>query len=108
LTSPPGALDLGQARHGLLQRGLQGRHVGPGALQQRAVPPSSWASSAAAAGGGFDELLVVADGDALGIGEGLLELGGEFVEAHDGSGVFKPRQSAHHLQAGFIHLDGRE
>jgi hypothetical protein len=30
----------------------------------------------------LDELLVVAHGDALRIGEGLLELGGELVEAH--------------------------
>jgi hypothetical protein len=30
----------------------------------------------------LDELLIVADGDALGIGKGLLEFGGEFVVAH--------------------------
>jgi hypothetical protein len=35
----------------------------------------------------LDELLVAAHGHALGIGEGLLELGGELVEAHFG----KPR-----------------
>ena len=29
------------------------------------------------------KLVVVADRQALGVGQGLLELGGEFVEAHD-------------------------
>jgi hypothetical protein len=61
----------------------------------------------------LDELLVAAHGDALGIGQGLLELGGEFVEAHDflpengvlgvngaDAGVFKLPQSAHHSSAG--------
>jgi hypothetical protein len=30
----------------------------------------------------LDELLVVTDGEALGVGDGLLELGRKFVEAH--------------------------
>jgi hypothetical protein len=30
----------------------------------------------------LDDLVVVADGNALGIADGLLELGSEFVEAH--------------------------
>jgi hypothetical protein len=76
------ALDLGQAADGLADRVLERRHVDAGALQQRHAAAVVLLEQRLQHVQRLDELLVVAHGDALRIGQGLLELGGELVEAH--------------------------
>ena len=44
--------------------------------------PSSWRSMADQQVGGLDVGVVASDGEALAVGEGFLEFGGEFVESH--------------------------
>ena len=76
------AFHLGQARHRLFRRALQRGDVDAGARQQRGAGAVVLPQQRQQQMLRFDELLVAAHGDALGIGQGLLELGGEFVEAH--------------------------
>jgi hypothetical protein len=64
-----------------LGAGQQAGHVDAGALQQRAravLLPQHGHQQVL----GFDVLVVVGQGQALGLAQGLLELGGEFVESH--------------------------
>lgn len=102
------ALHLGQALDGVLRRRLQGGHVGAGTLRQRAralLLPQHGGQQVH----GFDIGVVIAQRERLRVGEGFLELGGEFVETHGlwssgtggqlrgPSGVFKlPVRRVHH------------
>ncbi len=79
-----GALDLRQAVDGGVERLFQRRHVHAGALQQGGGAAILLVEQRQQQVLRLDDLVVVADGEALGIGQGLLELGGEFVEAHGG------------------------
>jgi hypothetical protein len=80
------ALHLGQALEGLAEGGLQPGAIHAGPLQQRRGAAVVLVEQGQQQVLRLDELLVVADGQALGVGEGLLELGGEFVVAHKASG----------------------
>jgi hypothetical protein len=71
------AFDLGQALQRLRQRRLQPADIGAGALQQRGGAAVVLVEQGQQQVLRLDELLVVAHGQALGIGKRLLELGGE-------------------------------
>ncbi len=77
-----GALHLRQLVEALFQGGGQRGHLDPGLFQQRA-----WAVVLAEHGqqdvGRFDVGVVAGDRQALGLGQGFLEGGGEFVESHE-------------------------
>ena len=77
-----GALDLGQAVDRLLERVLQARHGDPGAREQRRRAAVLLREQRRQQVLRLDEAVVVAEREALGVVERLLELGGEFVEAH--------------------------
>ena len=79
------ALNLGQALDRPGQLLLQARHLGTGTGQQRGGRAVLLVQQGQQQVLGLDELLVAAVGQALGVGEGLLEYGGEFVHAHDDS-----------------------
>ena len=74
-------LHLRQALDGSFGRAGQARHVGARALQQRfgAIVLLEHGQQHVH---GFDVGVVVGQGQALGIAQGFLELGGEFVETH--------------------------
>ena len=76
------AFDLGQAFDRVFQRSLQRRHIAAGARQQRGRAAVGIVEQGQQQVLRLDELVVAADGQALGIGQGLLELGGKFVETH--------------------------
>jgi hypothetical protein len=81
LTSPPWPSTLGRRSSALASAAFSRRHW------RRRVQQGRGAAVVLVEQGQqqvlrLDELLVVADGQALGVGDGLLELGGEFVEAH--------------------------
>src|SRR5262249_17462988 len=85
------ALDLGQSRDRLTHGVAKARNVDAGARKQRGAAPVVLREQRREHVQRLDELLVVADGDALGVGEGPLELGGELVQAHRrASGGFAP------------------
>ena len=76
------AFHLGQALHGLLQRGLQPADIGAGTLQQRTRAAVVLLEQGQQQVLRLDELVVQADSQALRIADGLLEFGGELVETH--------------------------
>ena len=84
------AFHLGQARHGVVQRRLQRVDVAAGTGQQRTRPAVGIVEQSQQQVLRLDELVVVADGQALGIGQGLLQFGREFVETHGAllNGIF--------------------
>ncbi len=75
--------DLGQPGQRLTQILLEGRHIDTGAGQQRRSAAIVLVDQRQQQVLRFDELLVAANGQALGIGQRLLELGGEFVDTHE-------------------------
>jgi len=77
------ALDPGQARDGFLDAVLQRRHARAGLGQQAGGAAAFLVQERGHEVQGLDELLVGADGIALRVRDGLLELGGEFVETHE-------------------------
>ncbi len=77
-----GAFHLRQAVDGRVQRLPQRRDIDAGTRQQRRGAAVVLVEQGQQQVLRLDHLVVVADGDALGVGDGLLELGGEFVEAH--------------------------
>ena len=85
--------DLGQAGQRLFQILAQARHIGPGPAEQRRRAAVILIEQGEQQVLRFDELLVAADRQALGIGQRLLELGGEFVDTHGSlpSGIFDTR-----------------
>ncbi len=76
------AFDLGQAFERLGQLDLQSAGIDPGARQQRGGAAVILIEQRQQQVLRLDELLIVADGQTLGVGNRLLELGSEFVEAH--------------------------
>ena len=80
--SPPCPSTLGRRSMALVQRGLERGHVDPGAGEQRRAAPVFLLQQRGQQVGGLDEAVVVAEREALGVAQGLLELGREFVEAH--------------------------
>ncbi len=79
------AFDLGQAIQGLGQCRLQPADIGSGTCQQGRRAAVLLVEQGQQQVLRLDELLVVADRQALGVGDGLLEPGRKFVEAHGGS-----------------------
>ena len=75
--------DLGQAVDRLVQRALQRADIDAGARQQRCGAAVLLVEQGQQQVLRLDELVVVADRQALRIGQRLLELGGEFVETHE-------------------------
>src|SRR6185503_19156848 len=76
------ALDLRQAPDGFLERLLERRHVDPGALQERGGARVLLVQEREQKMLRLDEAAVVGEREALGVGERLLELGGELVDPH--------------------------
>ena len=76
-------LDLGQPLQGLLQIPLEHRHIDTGPPQQRYRTSFFLVQERQQQMLRFDELLVVAVGEALRIRQCLLKFGGEFVESHE-------------------------
>ncbi len=74
-----------QARHGIVQRGLERIGVAARAGQQRTCAAVGIVKQGQQQVLWLDELVIRADGQTLGIGQGLLQLGGKFVETHDRS-----------------------
>ena len=74
--------DLGQAGQRLFQILAQARDIGPGPAEQRRRAAVILIEQGEQQVLRFDELLIAADGQTLGIGQRLLELGGEFVDTH--------------------------
>jgi hypothetical protein len=81
-TSPPGARHLRQPLDRAVQGSLQPRHPHTGALEQRPARAVRLTDQGAQQVHRLDVLVVVVQGEALGIGQGLLELGGEFIQTH--------------------------
>ena len=79
------ALDLGQAVDRLLERALQARHRDAGAREERRRAAVLLRQQRGQEVLRLDEAVVVAEREALGVVECLLELGCEFVEAHGAS-----------------------
>ena len=77
-----GALDLGHARDRRLERRLQLRHGDARAGEQRRRAAVLLREQGREQVLGLDESVVVPEREALGIGERLLELGGQLVETH--------------------------
>ncbi len=75
-------LHLGQLLHGVFYGGGQGGHIHPGALQQ-GFRPLVLAQHGRQQVQRVDVGMVVAQRQGLGIGEGFLKLGGEFVDTHE-------------------------
>jgi hypothetical protein len=65
-----------------VQGSLQPRHPHAGALEQRPARAVRLTDQGAQQVHRLDVLVVVVQGEALGIGQGLLELGGEFIQTH--------------------------
>ena len=75
--------DLRQAGDRLVERGLERRHVDAGAGEQRGGAAVLLVKQAGQQVRRLDKAVVVAQRQALRVGERLLQLGGEFVETHD-------------------------
>ena len=82
------AFDLRQTAQCPFEVALQGRHIDAGTRQQRGGAAIVLAEQRQQQVLWLNELLVVAIGQALGVAQGLLELGGEFVDSH---GVLQSR-----------------
>ena len=70
------AFDLRQAIHRLIQRGLERLHIDTGLRQQRSRSPVVLLQEGQQQVLRLDHLIVVTNGQALSIGQSLLELGG--------------------------------
>src|SRR5258706_562375 len=79
---PALAFDLRQARDRLLGRLPQPRNIDARAGQQRRAPAVFLVEQGGKQVQRFDERVVLPDGDALGIAQSFLELGGELVDTH--------------------------
>ena len=77
-----GSLHLGHALDQILQGLPEGGHVGPGALHDRGRAAVLLVEEGEQQVLGLDEAVVVGEREALGVGQGLLELGGQFVDSH--------------------------
>ena len=75
-------LDFGQSRDRLGKRRLERGHVDAGAREQRSRAPILLVEQSRQQVLRLDEAAVVAERHALGIGERLLEFGGQFIYAH--------------------------
>ena len=82
LISPPVPSTFGRRSMRALQRRLQRRHVDAGALQQRARAAVVLVQQRREQVLRLDVLVVVAERQALRVGQRLLEFGGQFVETH--------------------------
>ena len=78
----PNSFDLGQTRQRLFQILAQARHIGPGPAEQRRRSAVILIKQGEQQVLRLNELLVSANGQTLSIGQGLLEFGRKFVEAH--------------------------
>ncbi|KFB74338.1 MAG: hypothetical protein AW09_000380 [Candidatus Accumulibacter phosphatis] len=76
------SLHLRQTADRLDKRRLERLHIDAGAGQQRCGRPVFLLQQGQQQVRRFDDLVVVPDGQALGIGQSLLELGGQFVQTH--------------------------
>jgi len=76
------SLHLRQTSNGLRQRGFERLNVDPGVRQQGRGRTVLLLQQGEQQMLRLDEGIVVTDGDALGIGQGLLKLGREFVQTH--------------------------
>jgi hypothetical protein len=89
------AFDLGQAAQRLGQRRFQRRHLHAGARQDGRRAAAFLVQQGEQQVLRLDVGMVAADGQALRVGKGLLELGGELVETHKGPrawGIFNANQ----------------
>ena len=77
--------DFRQTADRRIERGLQPAHVDAGAGKQRRGRPILLLQRRQEQVLRFDVRIVMANGKALGIGEGLLKLGRKFVKTHWGS-----------------------
>ena len=80
--SPPVPSTLGRSLDRRLERRLQPGHGDAGAGEQRCGPAVLLGEQRRQQVLRLDEAVVVAEREALGVGERLLELGRELVEAH--------------------------
>ena len=78
------ATDLRQVLQCSLDRAAQGRDADAGALQQRTAGTVRLGDDGSQHVDRLDVGIVCRDGQALGVGQGFLELGGEFVYTHVG------------------------
>jgi hypothetical protein len=81
-----GSLHLRQARHGGVHRGFEAAQIGAGAFEQCARPVGLRQHRRQHMGR-LDVRVVARHREALGLGERLLESGGQFVDAHVGAGT---------------------
>jgi hypothetical protein len=81
------ALDLRHALDRVLEPLLQGRGIGPGALEDGRGAAVLLVEECEQQVLGLDEAVVAGERQALGVGQRLLEFGGQFVDAH---GVLRP------------------
>ncbi len=77
-----GALHLRQALHQRLGFASQRGHIDPGTLEQRTDPAIRFLDHGQQQMRRLDEATVVGECNALGIGQSLLKLGGQFIESH--------------------------
>ncbi len=78
------ALDLRQPVEGLAEPRAQQVDLGARLLEQRPHRAALLVEQRQHQVRGLDELVVAAEGQRLGVGQGHLELGGQFVHAHGG------------------------
>ena len=76
------SLDLWQTSNGLTERSLECLHIGAGLRQQRCRAAIVLLQQGQQQMLRLDHLVVVTDGQALCIGQSLLEFGSKFVKTH--------------------------
>jgi hypothetical protein len=76
------SLDLGQTTDGLIERGLERLHIDAGPRQQRRARAVLLLQQGQQQVLRLDHLMVMTDGKTLRIGQSLLKLGSQFVQAH--------------------------